>query len=256
MAQRISRAKQRIKARAPVRPAASRSAPNGCGVVLHVLYLIFNEGYTASSGPGVHRAELTVEAIRLTRPLHRLLPHDGEVTGLLALMLLTDARRAARARPDGTPVPLAEQDRARWDAARSPRAPRWSADALARAPLGPYQVQAAIAALHDEAPPRGDRLARRSSPFTSCWTVAPGPVVTLNRAVALAMVHGPRAGLEALSARSTATAGSRAPTASKPFARTCSNWPATPARPAGPPRAARRTASLPEQRYLRRRRPG
>jgi RNA polymerase sigma factor (sigma-70 family) len=109
MAQRISRAKQRIKAsgtgfRLPSRPERSERLP----VVLHVLYLIFNEGYTASSGPGVQRAELTVEAIRLTRAVHALLPDDGEVTGLLALMLLTDARRGARTRPDGTPVPLAE----------------------------------------------------------------------------------------------------------------------------------------------------
>ena len=118
--------------------------------VLHVLYLIFNEGSTASSGSSLHRVELTSEAIRLTRQLHDLLPDDGEVAGLLALMLLTDARRPARARPDGALVPLAEQDRSPWDAEAIAEGVGLSR-ALASAPIGPYQLQAAIAAVHDEA---------------------------------------------------------------------------------------------------------
>jgi predicted RNA polymerase sigma factor len=118
---------------------------------MHVLYLLFNEGYTTSSGPGLHRAELTGEAIRLTRAVHRLLPEDGEVAGLLALMLLTDARRPARTRPDGTLVPLAEQDRGRWDQRAIAEGVELITRTLAHAPVGPYQLQAAIAAVHAEA---------------------------------------------------------------------------------------------------------
>jgi RNA polymerase sigma factor (sigma-70 family) len=153
VAQRISRAKQRIRAsgaqfRLP--PEAERS--QRVAAVLQVLYLIFNEGYTASSGPALHRVELSGQAIRLTRELHRLLPGDGEVAGLLALMLLTDARRPARTGPDGALVPLAEQDRTRWDAAAIAEGVALVTGALASAPIGPYQLQAAIAAVHDEAP--------------------------------------------------------------------------------------------------------
>src|SRR5690606_27387307 len=121
-------------------------------VVLHVLYLIFNEGYTATAGPDLHRAELTAEAIRLTRAVHRLLPGDGEVAGLLALMLLTEARRPARTGPDGALIPLAEQDRGLWDAAAIQEGVALITDTLRRGAPGPYQVQAAIAAVHDEAP--------------------------------------------------------------------------------------------------------
>jgi len=153
MAQRISRAKQRIRAtgvqfRLPPEPERA----DRLQVVLHVLYLIFNEGYTATSGPDLQRSDLTHEAIRLTRAVHELLPGDGEVTGLLALMLLTDARRPARTRPDGTLVSLAEQDRGRWNRDQVEEGIGLVTDALARAPLGPYQLQAAIAAVHDEAP--------------------------------------------------------------------------------------------------------
>ena len=119
--------------------------------MLHVLYLIFNEGYTASSGPDLQRSELTSEAIRLTRDVRRLLPEDGEVIGLLALMLLTDARRAARIRSDGSLVPLEEQDRELWNAGYIAEGVALVTDALSRTPLGPYQLQAAIAAVHDEA---------------------------------------------------------------------------------------------------------
>ncbi len=200
VAQRISRAKQRIKAsgsqfRMP--PPADRA--QRIAAVLHVLYLIFNEGYTASSGPALHRADLTTEAIRLTRQLRERLPADGEVAGLLALMLLTDARRPARTRPDGALVPLAEQDQSRWDARAIAEGTSLITATLASAPIGPYQLQAAIAAVHDEAPRAQDTDWRQIlGLYELLHTIAPGPMVTLNRVVAVAMVHGPRAGLEQL----------------------------------------------------------
>ena len=159
MAQRISRAKQRIKATgsAFALPPPTEHTDR-LQAVLHVLYLIFNEGYTASSGPALQRGELTGEAIRLTRAVHSLLPDDGEVAGLLALMLLTDARRDARSRPDGTLVPLAEQERARWNRDAIDEGVALVSDALSRTRLGPYQLQAAIAAVHDEAPRGRHRL--------------------------------------------------------------------------------------------------
>jgi RNA polymerase sigma factor (sigma-70 family) len=200
MAQRISRAKQRIKAagaRFAMPPPAERA--ERLRVVLQVLYLIFNEGYAASSGPDLQRADLTSEAIRLTRELYRLLPEDGEVAGLLALMLLTDARRPARTRPDGSLVPLAEQDRSRWDARAIAEGVALVTGTLARAPLGPYQLQAAIAAVHDEAARAEDTDWRQILVlYELLERVAPSPVVTLNHAVAVAMVRGPRAGLELL----------------------------------------------------------
>jgi predicted RNA polymerase sigma factor len=157
-----------------------------------VLYLIFNEGYTATAGARLARSDLTSEAIRLTR----LLPGDGEVTGLLALMLLTEARLAARARPDGSLVPLAEQDRSRWDRQLIVEGVELITGSLAHTRPGPYQLQAAIAAVHDEA----DRVEDTDWPqilalFGLLETMSPGPMVTLNRAVAVAMVHGPAAGL-------------------------------------------------------------
>ena len=195
MAQRISRAKQRIKgAEFQSRPSAERMR-----AVLHVLYLIFNEGYTASSGPDLHRAELTGEAIRLTRTVHALLPDDGEVTGLLALMLLIEARRAARTRPDGSLVPLAEQDRTLWRRESIAEGIALISETLPKARLGPYQLQAAIAAVHAEAVRAADTdwlqilgLYRLLEDFD------PSPMVTLNEAVAVAMVHGPVAALAAL----------------------------------------------------------
>jgi predicted RNA polymerase sigma factor len=200
MAQRISRAKQTMKAagaRFAMPPPAERAVR--LQVVLQVLYLIFNEGYTASSGPDLQRADLTTEAIRLARELHRLLPGDGEVAGLLALLLLTDARRPARSRPDGSLVPLAEQDRSRWDADAIAEGVALISTALARAPIGPYQLQAAIAAVHDEAARADDTDWRQILVLYELLAqVAPSPVVTLNHAVALAMVRGPEAGLELL----------------------------------------------------------
>ncbi|HSK98383.1 MAG TPA: sigma-70 family RNA polymerase sigma factor, partial [Euzebyales bacterium] len=157
VAQRISRAKQRIRAsgsgfRMP--PEAERS--ERIAAVLHVLYLIFNEGYTASSGPVLQRVELSAEAIRLARQVHERLPEDGEATGLLALLLLTDARRPARTGPDGALIPLAEQDRSRWDTRAIAEGTALITRTLATAPAGPYQLQAAIAAVHAEAASAAD----------------------------------------------------------------------------------------------------
>jgi predicted RNA polymerase sigma factor len=200
LAQRISRAKQRIDAGgrsfgpppAPEHGDRLRSA-------LHVLYLIFNEGYTASSGPNLQRRELTAEAIRLTREVHRLRPDDGEVAGLLALMLLTDARRAARTAPDGSIVPLADQDRSRWDAATIAEGTELVTRALRRGSIGPYQLQAAIAAVHAEAPAaEATDWPQILALYGLLERVAPGPMVSLNRTVAYAMVHGPEAGLARL----------------------------------------------------------
>ena len=164
-----------------------------------MLYLVFNEGHTASSGTELHRRELTGEAIRLARELHALLPGDGEVAGLLALMLLTDARRAARTRADGSLVPLAEQDRARWDHAAIAEGVGLVTEALSSTPLGPYQVQAAIAAVHAEAADAADTDWQQILHlYDLLERLAPGPMVALNRAVAVAEVHGPDAGLELL----------------------------------------------------------
>ena len=200
MAQRISRAKQRIRdsgASFRLPPDAERS--DRLRVVLQVLYLLFNEGYTAMSGPTLVRPDLTAEAIRLARDLLRLVPDDGEVAGLLALMLLVDARRPARTGPDGALVPLAEQDRTRWDRRAIAEGVALVTASLASKPLGPYQLQAAIAAVHDEAPTRrGHRLAADPGALPAARADGPGPTVTLNRAVAEAMVHGPRAGLDLL----------------------------------------------------------
>jgi RNA polymerase sigma factor (sigma-70 family) len=205
VAQRISRAKQRIRAsgaefRLP--PEAERS--ERVAAVLQVLYLIFNEGYTASSGPALHRVELSGQAIRLARQLHQRLPGDGEAAGLLALMLLTDARRPARTGPDGALVPLAEQDRSRWDAAAIAEGIALVTEALASAQIGPYQLQAAIAAVHDEAPSFTDTdWDQILGLYELLERLAPGPMVELNRIVAVAMVHGPEAGLRQLAAAET-----------------------------------------------------
>jgi len=200
MAQRISRAKQTIRnagARFDLPPEAERE--DRLRVVLHVLYLLFNEGYTTSAGPALHRADLTSEAIRLARLLRRLVPENGEIAGLLALMLLTDARRAARTTPDGALVPLAEQDRALWDRTQIEEGVGIIGDTLGRAAIGAYQLQAAIAAIHDEAPSDDETdWPQILALYDVLGQVSPGPVVTLNRAVAVAMVDGPRAGLAVL----------------------------------------------------------
>ncbi|WFE97836.1 DUF6596 domain-containing protein [Micromonospora sp. WMMD987] len=202
VAQRISRAKQRIRVGgAEFRPPAAGDHPARVAAVLEVLYLIFNEGHTASSGPALTRVELTSEAIRLTRQLHRRLPDDPEVTGLLALMLLTDARRPARTRPDGSLVPLAEQDRSRWDRSAIAEGVALITRTLADARVGPYQLQAAIAAVHDEAPRAEDTdWPQLLGLYNLLRHIAPGPMVTLNRIVALAMVDGPEVALAELTA--------------------------------------------------------
>nr|WP_240943119.1 DUF6596 domain-containing protein [Planosporangium thailandense] len=197
MAQRISRAKQTIRASGvPFTMPDGPARAERLRTVLHVLYLIFNEGYTTTAGPDLTAPELSGEAIRLTRWLRRLLPDDAEVAGLLALMLLTDARRPARTRPDGSLVPLAEQDRSRWDSDRIAEGVALVTEALPRGEVGPYQVQAAIAAVHDET----DHVDTTDWPqilalYDLLERLAPNPMVTLNRAVAVAMVHGPAAGL-------------------------------------------------------------
>ena len=198
MAQRISRAKAQIRTSGePFRlpPAAER--PQRLRAVIHMLYLIFNEGYVATTGPTLHRVELAAEAIRLARMLHRLLPWQAEVAGLLALMLLTDARRAARTAPDGALVPLAEQERSAWDRAQIAEGVALVEQALTQGPPGPYALQAAIAAVHDEAPSAQET--DRPQILALYEVLARGsdsPVVWLNHAVALAMVRGPEAGLE------------------------------------------------------------
>jgi RNA polymerase sigma factor (sigma-70 family) len=153
MTRRISRAKQRIKdSGIPFGMPPGRDRAERFGAVLHMLYLIFNEGYASTSGPSLQRTELSAEAIRLARIVHRLLPDDSEVTGLLALMVLTDARRPARTGPDGGLIPMAEQDQSRWNADRIAEGVALITEALPRGATGPYQLQAAIAAIHDEAP--------------------------------------------------------------------------------------------------------
>jgi len=199
MAQRISRAKKSIKDSGL--SLDTPPEPDRLAAVLHVLYLIFSEGYAASGGPSLTAPSLTAEAIRLTRWLHRLLPAEAEVTGLLALMLLTDARRPARTTSEGALVPLAEQDRGRWDTGLIAEGVALVSEALPRGRVGPYQLQAAIAAVHDEAP----SVTQTDWPqilalYDLLVRVVPGPIVSLNRAVAVGMVHGPAAGLAELSA--------------------------------------------------------
>jgi RNA polymerase sigma factor (sigma-70 family) len=250
--QRISRAKRRIKESGA---GFAMPAPDELGarlnVVRQVLYLIFNEGHTASEGSRLHRVELTAEAIRLTRQLRKMLPHDGEVAGLLALMLLTDARRPARTRPDGGLVPLAEQDRSLWDTHAIAEGVEIITDALQHAPVGPLQIQAAIAAIHDEAVrPSQTDWQQILKLYDLLDAIAPGPMVTLNRVVARAEVDGPLVGLRALeeAAADPALSGHHRVAAIRAhllertgdLARARDEF----------RRAARLTLSLPERRYL------
>jgi len=200
MAQRISRAKQRIKTSGvPFRMPTPEEQTSRLRTVLHVLCLIFNEGYASSSGRQLRRAELSDEAIRLTRMVHRLLPDDAEVTGLLALMLLIDARRLARTGPDGEPVPLPEQDRTLWDRALIAEGVFLTNRAVAQGGVGEYQLQACIAAIHDQAARAEDTdWPQILALYELLERMTGNPVVTLNRAVAEAMVHGPTAGLAVL----------------------------------------------------------
>ena len=200
MAQRISRAKQSIKASGvPFQMPTPEERAQRLGAVLHVLYLIFNEGYTTSSGPELSRSDLSSEAIRLTRAVHTLLPDDGEVAGLLALMLLTDARRAARTGPAGELIPLNEQDRRLWDQGAISEGVALVTATLSRGSIGAYQLQAAIAAVHDEAARVEDTdWPQILALYGLLERMSDNPMVTLNHAIATAMVHGPAAGLELL----------------------------------------------------------
>ncbi|HEY4462997.1 MAG TPA: DUF6596 domain-containing protein [Streptosporangiaceae bacterium] len=197
MTRRISRAKQAIRdSGIPFRLPPGPERAERLGAVLHVLYLIFNEGYASTSGPALQRTELAAEAIRLTRVVHGLLPGDGEVAGLLALMLLTDARRAARTGPGGELIPMAEQDRGRWDADEIAEGVALITAALPRGATGPYQLQAAIAAVHDEAPTaEATDWPQIVALYELLMRISGNPMVALSHAVAVAMVRGPRAGL-------------------------------------------------------------
>jgi RNA polymerase sigma factor (sigma-70 family) len=202
MAQRISRAKATIKASGvPFALPGDAERTERLASVLHVLYLIFNEGYTSSAGPALHRVDLSDEAIRLTRMARQLMPGDGEVAGLLALMLLTDARRGARTGPHGELIPLDEQDRSKWNRALLTEGIALVEETLPRNAPGPYQLQAAIAAVHGEAARAEDTDWRQIlALYEVLTTVADNPMVALNRAIAAAMVHGPRPGLELIAA--------------------------------------------------------
>lgn len=198
MAQRITRAKKKLATleRPFARPGDAEWRAR-LGTVLHVLYLIFNEGSTSTSGPALQRADLSGEAIRLTRAVHRLLPDDTEVTGLLALMLLTDSRRAARTGARGELIPLAEQNRALWDRALISEGVTLTTSTLAQGLTGPYQLQAAIAVLHAQAGSTEEtEWPKILALYDLLEKLSDNPIVTLNRAVAIAMVHGPAAGLE------------------------------------------------------------
>jgi RNA polymerase sigma factor (sigma-70 family) len=250
MAQRISRAKQRIKAsRVPFRMPDRPEWTARLRSVLHVLYLIFNEGYASSVGDELHRAELSGEAIRLTRTAHRMLPADSEVAGLLALMLLTDARRPARTGADGELIPLAAQDRALWDRRLIAEGVALIDRAITRGAVGEYQLQAAIAALHD----RAGRVEDTDWPqilalYGLLEQMTGNPVVSLNRAIAAAMVHGPAEGLRLIEALDDRLPGHYRLDAVRAHLH----------EKAGNPdaaiehyrAAAARTTSVPEQRYL------
>jgi len=219
--------------------------------VLHVLYLVFNEGYTATDGDELTVPALSQEAIRLTRWLHRLLPEDSEVAGLLALMLLTDARRPARTLPDGSLVPLAEQDRRKWDQEQIAEGTALISAALPRGEAGPYQLQAAIAAVHDEAATMADTdWPQILALYDLLQVLAPNPFSALNRAVAVGMVHGPEAGLRVLEdlAADKRLARHHRLLAARAHLRELAGDPQTAA--ADYLEAARRSTSLPERRYL------
>jgi RNA polymerase sigma factor (sigma-70 family) len=205
MAQRISRAKQTIKASGmPFEMPERAEREERLAAVLHVLYLMFNEGYSSSSGPTLQRTDLSNEAIRLTRAVHHLLPDDGEVAGLLALMLLTDARRIARTGPDSELIPLDEQDRSIWDRQAIAEGTNLVTSSLSKGTAGTYRLQAAIAALHDEALSVDDTdWPQILALYGLLKRMDPSPMVALNYAIAAAMVHGPTAGLKLLDVLAT-----------------------------------------------------
>lgn len=252
LAQRISRAKQRIRdAGARFEPPTRHDHDGRLRAVLHVLYLIFNEGHTATSGAALHRTDLATEAIRLARTVHRARPGDAEVAGLLALLLLTDARRAARTGPAGELVPLAEQDRGRWDHRTIHEGITLLAAALAHRRPGPYQIQAAIAAAHSQAARAEDTdWPHILDLYDMLQRFDDNPVVTLNRAVAAAMVHGPRTGLtllEALDSDPRMTGNHRLAAVRAHLLHQAGDHEAAVAHYQA---AARQTASIPEREYL------
>jgi RNA polymerase sigma factor (sigma-70 family) len=250
MAQRISRAKQRIKASGvPFSLPEGQERAERLRSVLHVLYLIFNEGYASSVGADLHRTELSGEAIRLARMMHATLPDDGEVTGLLALMLLNDARRPARTGAGGELIPLAEQDRARWDRELIAEGTALITGALARGVVGEYQVQAMIAAVHDEAASVEDTdWAQILALYGLLERMTGNPMVALNRAIAAAMVHGPAAGLKLLEPLDEPLAGHYRLDAVRAHLFEMAGD--TQAAKAHYRAAAARTTSIPEQQYL------
>ncbi|MFD3444133.1 RNA polymerase sigma factor [Microbacteriaceae bacterium 4G12] len=252
MAQRIVRAKQSIR-RAGLRfelPAAADRADR-LRVVLQALYLVYNEGYAPTSGAAGPRVELTAETIRLTRMLVAAVPGEGEVAGLLALLLLTDARRAARVDELGELVPLAEQRRELWDAHQIAEGVALITATLGRGAVGPYQLQAAIAAVHDEAAGDADTdWAEILALYEVLERVSPGPVVTLNRAVAVARVRGPRAGLALLGTLDEDDRMAHTHRLSAVRAHLLELAGETAAAREAYRDAARRTASVAEQRYL------
>ena len=201
MAQRISRAKQSIKESGiPFQLPTAEERAQRLRAVLHVLYLIFNEGYASSAGPELCRADLSEEAIRLARIVYDRQPDNTEVSGLLALMLLTDARRAARTGPNGELIPLAQQNRALWDRQQIAEGIALLSTALPKGSVGPYQLQAAIAAVHDEAASAEDTdWPQILALYELLKRMSDNPMIILNHAVAAAMVHGPKKGLELLS---------------------------------------------------------
>jgi RNA polymerase sigma factor (sigma-70 family) len=251
VAQRISRAKQQITAAGARFHMSGPERAHRLDAVLQVLYLVFNEGYIASSGPDPLRVELTDEAIRVTREVWRLLPDEGEVAGLLALMLLTDARRPARTRSDGDLVPLAEQDRGRWNRDLITEGIALITQTLALARVGPFQIQAAIAAVHAEAIDAEDTdWAQILALYDLLARSSANPMMLLNRAVAAAMVHGPRTGLDMLADldRDRHMSGHHRLHAVR--AHLLEQTGDHAAAQAEYDEAARRATSLPEQRYL------
>ncbi|MGW6023681.1 RNA polymerase sigma factor [Streptomyces sp. NPDC055099] len=248
MAQRISRAKAKVKG-VPFRQPGPKDRDQRLAVVLQVLYLIFNEGYTATSGSALHRSDLAREAIRLTRSVRTLLPDEGAVTGLLALMLLTEARSAARTGPHGELIPLDEQDRSRWDRRAIEEGCGLVELALSQGPAGAYQLQAAIAALHDEAARADDTdWPQILALYDILVRRFPEPMAELSRAVAFAMVHGPRAGLAEVAALEDRLAGHHRLDAVR--AHLLERAGETEAARAAYRSAAKRTLSIPETRYL------
>jgi len=255
MAQRVSRAKQRIReAGATFSMPPPDEIDGRLRAVLHVLYLIFNEGYTTTSGAQINRADLTAEAIRLTRALHRVRPGDGEVAGLLALMLLTEGRRPARVDRFGELVSLADQDRSRWDRGLIAEGVALVSAALAAGPAGAYQLQAAIAAVHSEAASAADTdWVEVLALYELLDRVAPNPMATVNRALAVAMVRGPEEGLELLASLDGDSRVARHHLLFAMRGHLLELDGSLGAARAAFEEAARRTASAPEKRYLLRR---